>query len=865
MISTPPLSGATTDLLTPGASFRPMQLSPAHVGKFLVLTLQLGCVLTALWLFGIEKNFHFDDLLPVIFGGFVIHAWLPYRARLPFFVALSLFAFALLAGLDNAACLVAAGLGLISICHIPVSFRLRAILLLLAGAGLAWLRIAWSGPPPPPDSPALTLLSLQVSEMLPALGAIFMFRLAVYLYDLRHQRTPSTISQRLAYFFLLPNICFPLFPVIDYATFRRTYYDAEQYKIYQKGVQWMCRGLIHLVLYRASYHYLAVSPEEVENLGQLVLFVTSAYLIYLRISGTFHIIIGILCLFGFNLPESNHLYFLASSVTDFWRRINIYWKDFMMKMVYYPIFAGLRKGGVHRAIVIGTIATLLISWILHSYQVFWIRNVSFPVTHQDAVFWTLLGVLVAIQSVREAKRGAKKALEPRAWTMRNGFVQTLKIVWTFSMMSFIWAFWSCPDTAEWWTAVLVAADCGIIEYVWLVLAVVGIGLLGALAHRAFASRAFIAARTNETFNVAMLRSGATAALLLIAGLPAFHDFAGLDEDIVFDLTDDHPSRGDEIRKTRGYYEDILDRKSMRTGLWSVSGMAPPDWVGIRGSNAIQPSGNMLVYELIPSHESVFKRTTVRTNRWGMRDDDYEKAKPKGTYRIALLGGSNAMGSAVEMEETFQYIVEQRLNQEKPGGPYERYEILCFGVPGYSIAQSAFQLESQVIEFEPDAVLIMATSNLSGFCRSRFVDAVRAGVEFPYPEFERIKKESGIAVDVNLTERERSIQPYRDWLVEWSLDKIATVARDAATVPSFVLLPRTLARDPMAEEIPKLLQAAEDRGFVVMNLEGVWTKEEVPSVQIAPYDAHPNVEGHRRIANRLWEEMMKNAPALGLRN
>ena len=71
----------------------------------------------------------------------------------------------------------------------------------------------------------------------------------------------------------------------------------------------------------------------------------STFLLYVRISGQFHLVIGMLHLFGFNLPETHHRYLLASSFTDFWRRINIYWKDFMMKVFYYPAFFRLRKLG----------------------------------------------------------------------------------------------------------------------------------------------------------------------------------------------------------------------------------------------------------------------------------------------------------------------------------------------------------------------------------------------------------------------------------------------------------------------------------------------------------------------------------------
>ena len=44
---------------------------------------------------------------------------------------------------------------------------------------------------------------------------------------------------------MLPNACFPLFPVVDYKTFRRNYFDDDAYRIYQIGVDWMVRGVIH--------------------------------------------------------------------------------------------------------------------------------------------------------------------------------------------------------------------------------------------------------------------------------------------------------------------------------------------------------------------------------------------------------------------------------------------------------------------------------------------------------------------------------------------------------------------------------------------------------------------------------------------
>jgi dTDP-4-amino-4,6-dideoxygalactose transaminase len=75
----------------------------------------------------------------------------------------------------------------------------------------------------------------------------------------------------------------------------------------------------------------------------------------------------LLHMFSFNLPETHHLYLLASSFTDFWRRINIYWKDFVMKLFFYPTHFALRKVGPIRAMSVATVVTFIATWLAVSY------------------------------------------------------------------------------------------------------------------------------------------------------------------------------------------------------------------------------------------------------------------------------------------------------------------------------------------------------------------------------------------------------------------------------------------------------------------------------------------------------------------
>ena len=263
-----------------------------HIGitSYIVILLQLGLLTLLLRQFQIESA-AFLRLALFAFGGFAIHALLPMRYRQPFFLGLSLVGIVLVLDLGNGLSIIGLGLMLIGICHLPLSFRLRGVLLVLIGAILAALRAKW--------------LQVPVSDAVwPILGSMFMFRLIVYFYDLRHDTAPVSPVRTLAYFFMLPNACFPLFPVVDYKAFQRNYYDDDAYRTYQVGVDWMVRGVIHLILYRFVYYQVTLAPSEVTGPAQLFQFLVANFALYLRVSGLFHLIVGMLYLFGFRLPET---------------------------------------------------------------------------------------------------------------------------------------------------------------------------------------------------------------------------------------------------------------------------------------------------------------------------------------------------------------------------------------------------------------------------------------------------------------------------------------------------------------------------------------------------------------------------------
>jgi hypothetical protein len=79
-----------------------------RVGKFLLLALQLGLAIIAVYLFEIESRAFLHLSILTLFG-FALHYFLPLPLRLPFFLALSLAGIVLVFGFETAGWLIALG------------------------------------------------------------------------------------------------------------------------------------------------------------------------------------------------------------------------------------------------------------------------------------------------------------------------------------------------------------------------------------------------------------------------------------------------------------------------------------------------------------------------------------------------------------------------------------------------------------------------------------------------------------------------------------------------------------------------------------------------------------------------------------
>jgi hypothetical protein len=817
--------------------------SEAPLGRwaaFAVVALQLALVVLTVYAFEIESKRHLLPVLIVAVSGFAIHAWLPARFRLAFFCFLSFGAIFLLLGWPDGAWVIGIGSGLIVLCHLPIPLPYRLILLGVAGLQLAACRVVLPAP------------------FWPVLGSMFMFRLMVYVYDTGHARVRPPLFQTLAYFFTLPNVCFPLFPVIDFQTLRETYYDEDPYVIYQNGIGWIVRGLTHLLLYRFIKYYLLPSPHQLHDLGHLALFLAANYALYLRISGIFHLSIGILHLFGFHLPRTHDHYFLASSFSDIWKRINIYWKDFITKLFFLPAFFALRGLGTGVATVLAVFWAFLATWLLHTYQVFWVVG-DLEVSWKGAALWLGVAAVVAINLQFDLRR---RGHEPGI-TPGRALVLTLRVIGMFWLVSIFWAFWNIRGFFTYVrlpSVTLGALWPGIGEVGAIVLMAVLLGVVGQLVRAKLIARGLwplpLGFRGSAAAHVGLLT------LLVVAASPAAGTLLGSPgKEMVATLRHESAMPVEAAQAVQGYYEDVA-AAPVKTGalLAVLESREPPSEAAAHYTVMTRPTDDLLERELIPGWRGELGGSRITVNRLGMRDrEGITRQKPPGTYRIALVGSSVVMGYGVEDDQVFGRLLEECVNADRLR-PQRHYEVLNFGA-GISFAiQRRVLIDRKVFAFEPDAIYYLAHQDeLLGPVR-HLAKLVAKHRELPYPCLQEVVREAGITPDTSWGLAEARLQPFARQIVLGIYQDLVAACRARGVLPVWVYLPM-----PGVVEISvrsaEFVSLAEEAGFVVVNLADWADAYEPAEVKLSAQDHHANALGHRIIAERLEAEIRKRPELL----
>jgi hypothetical protein len=350
--------------------------------------------------------------------------------------------------------------------------------------------------------------------------------------------------------------------------------------------------------------------------------------------------------------------------------------------------------------------------------------------------------------------------------------------------------------------------------------------------------------------------------------------------LLSDVCNDGPNAVGMDLITQNYYEELL--KEDRNPEWRGSAFFnsiirrltgqelaraedPATWVSLAvvGGTLHHETG-FLEHSLEPYAEVIHRDVLLKINRWGHRDtDDYDKEPEAGVFRIALIGSSNSMGQGVEFHESFEQIVEGRLNETLPSqGGYDRYEIINFSVPRYHLLERVYVARHIAPEFQPHMMLMENT--LRDMRRTTYESLqrrVRERRDLGFEFVREIVRRAGVRAEDSDRRITQRLQRFAGELVVGSFEELAQVQRETGIVIAPIVL--RLEVDGLHSTLVQLANIAENAGLPVLRIFNAYHGQRGADVNVSPTDYHPTALGHALLAVEIYENMLANPDIRGL--
>ncbi|MBI5511175.1 MAG: SGNH/GDSL hydrolase family protein [Deltaproteobacteria bacterium] len=305
---------------------------------------------------------------------------------------------------------------------------------------------------------------------------------------------------------------------------------------------------------------------------------------------------------------------------------------------------------------------------------------------------------------------------------------------------------------------------------------------------------------------------------------------------------------------------VLLESTMRLryfGLDSFNYAVVDSFVGIRYSDIVQPSSDPeRPYELKPNLDTYFKLKRFRTSSQGLRDKEYSIAKPDRVFRIAVVGASYVMGSGVDAEDTFHSVLEDQLNRDRAPA---RFELMNFGVGGYTADQVLAQVKTKVLSYHPDLLLV---GSGAAVYRRGGLTPLRRSFPADYPFF---RSYLGLAAGSWLRDRARRGSPAAaerspsdsfatPELIEHTMAGLASIARTAPAKVCLAFLEHRVDGRRLGSEIAS---SAGAYGLFFIDASEPFRRQPQVDMCAHPLDCHPSARAHRIFAAAILDALETN--------
>jgi hypothetical protein len=494
---------------------------------------------------------------------------------------------------------------------------------------------------------------------------------------------------------------------------------------------------------------------------------------------------------------------------------------------------------------------------LHIYQWFWLTG-SVRLTTQDFLFWVSLYILLILSLFSERKHGSNRFPAVHSRNLRDIARLSLQTAATFTMFAVLWSLWISSSLSEWVSLWSIGFD-SLTSILLSLFTLAGITLfLGCIIWIERVTGVVPGLKANRPgLSRPTILTGVFTLFLILIGNPAvYRHFGERTEALVEDFKTPWLSDRALSVSQHGYYETLASAELFNRELWKIYDNRPYYWPLIQDTPAAHLTDDFGLIELTPSKRNTFHGAMFTTNRWGMRDQDYDQRPIPGTYRIALLGPSYVMGSGVADDEPFEVILEERLNRQHAGQEYSKYEILNFGIAASSALAELWLLENKVLSFRPDAIFFISHHLEETKAVSHLAHMALTEIEIPYDYLREIILQADIEQGMTQAEAERRLQPYGSDIISWTYNRIVVLAQERRILPVWIyLLPPE--RDIQEEIGRHLTQLATEADFSTIDLSDVYTNHDLETLIVAKWDRHPNAAGHQLIADRLYLALQAN--------
>jgi lysophospholipase L1-like esterase len=258
-------------------------------------------------------------------------------------------------------------------------------------------------------------------------------------------------------------------------------------------------------------------------------------------------------------------------------------------------------------------------------------------------------------------------------------------------------------------------------------------------------------------------------------------------------------------------------------------------------------------------------TVIRTNSHGMREREIPIEKPASVVRIAALGDSYTFGFGVPGRRAYPRVLESLLNDGAQGEA--RFEVLNFGVGGYSTRDEAIVLRHRALAWKPDLVILGYALNDPEDEPFQPLHAYFRPTQW-WQHFELLRLFAQARWKWRVRrygdgDYLRSLHGDPRWWgnVVNAFESIRGATRSAGSRVLVVIFPMNTvvewAQYPYADVHEQVARTAVAHGFDALDLLPVFAGRLPGEVRLTDSDAHPNEEGHRLAAEAIAARLRGN--------